>query len=147
MKVQRYIIIFLLLGFGISTNAQNAEADLIGTWAFDYEASASKMESTVKTRIDSMPAERRAKIESNYRGRSLTFNADGSFSLSLADGRGYTGTWGLDSGSNTLTMTTPRGTVDSHKIKSLTGGNLVLRPETDGRKGKPMIPEWHYNKN
>ena len=142
------IIGLILLIFGLShttTSAQTIQEQLIGDWSFNYEASYATVEAKTKTHLEDMQTVRRERIENSFRNRKMTFLADGTFQLTLSDGRGFTGTWALRD-NNTLDINNPNGEVTSHNIESLSTTTLILEPESSGIR-KHMFPQWHFTKN
>lgn len=138
------ILAIILLTFIQSLNAQTKEEQIIGTWVFNYESSLSKMENEVKTQYNVMPEQERAKIESVYRGRKITFDSNKNFTQTLANGIKSVGMWAL-ADNDYLNITTPTGIVFTYKIKIFTPTTLNLM--LDNNSGaKALMPELHFTK-
>lgn len=144
-RLIRYTTILILcVFFQTTTFAQDRGTHpLIGAWEFDYGPSFARMETSTKTRLDSLP-QQKFNMESVYRGRKILFGADGSYVQQLADGRRSTGTWVLD-GTNNIVVTDPNGNKYPQRIKALTKTHLVIEPIVSG-ESRPVLPEWHYKK-
>ena len=151
MKKQYYIILALLICMSLSQKAlgQNQSTTtslLVGTWTFNYEDSFKKMDPSATKRYSSMPQSQQLTIEKSYKGRKITFSADGNYLQVLADGRKATGTWALIKNDKSIEITDPKGNKYIQKIKEITNTTLVLKPENSGTS-KMFISEWNYTKN
>lgn len=146
MKTILYSFLLVFLSFPLTGNAQQSVANqLIGTWVFNYESSFSKMKTQTKAHYDSIPMDRKTKIENAYRGRTIAFKKDGSFTQTLSDGRTSLGTWAYNKETNNIEITSPKGRVYYQKVKKLTVTTVVLKPKSIG-KGEMMISEMHFTK-
>jgi hypothetical protein len=141
MKSHCYLLAFLFLtiSFSQKTISQNTQDQLIGTWMFDYKSSIEK----AKKRIDKMSQKRHLRIESAYKGRKITFSANGNYKQVLLDGRETNGIWKLSN--NTIEIKTLKGGLRILEIQKLSADILVLKPKIEGNK-KLIIPKWYYTK-
>lgn len=148
MKSQYYTIalMFVLIGFTNNTTAQTVQEHLVGTWTLDYTLTVSQMKTSEKTHFETMPPERAKRVQASYKGRQITFYANGDYLRKLADGREYTGTWQLNEADDVIMITDEKGRTQHQSIKTLTTNYLVLAPQNQGKK-RLLISKWHFNKN
>ncbi len=141
-----YIIGLLLLVFSFSETAlaQTTQEQLIGTWTFDYEASVLKMNEDAKTYYESLDTSRKARIENNYRGRTITFSVDGGYILSKPNGSELTGVWVLTG--QEITVTFSSGLTKVLEIESISATSITITPEAIG-SGNLTFTQWHLTKN
>lgn len=134
----------LLLFVSVSISAQEDPASqLIGTWLFDDQTSFSSMDSETKARMDSIP-QLHSQLLSSYKGRKAFFGSDGTYTVTLADGRSVTGSWQMTA-TGELQFTDPQGNQAYQKIGGLNATRMVLIPMDSG-DFKNVIREWHYVK-
>ncbi len=148
MKNQYYILLTLLVGLTISHygHGQVQQAELVGTWTFDYQASLDKMRPSTIVHFDTIDLAQRTQIIQAYTNRKVTFTQDGGFIQVLSDGRRSLGTWTIIGSGNVLQITDPSGKHQVHKIHQINQNTLVIKPE-DEINSKLFFPEWHFIKN
>ncbi|NER12849.1 hypothetical protein GWK08_05315 [Leptobacterium flavescens] len=137
-------ILFFLALTTSTIQAQTTIAEqLAGTWQFDEITSFSTIEPATRAKMDSIPGFK-TQLLNAYRGRSTFFGSDGSYKVTLADGRSSTGSWQLTT-SGEVQLTDPEGNVSYQRIGTLQNNHLVLIPVTsDGFKS--IIKQWHFVK-
>ena len=134
----------ILLFISVSVSAQEDPASqLIGTWLFDEQTSFLSMDNETKTRMDTIP-QLQTQLLSSYRGRKAFFGSDGTYRVTLADGRNVTGSWQLTA-TGELQFTDPGGNQTYQKIGELNSIRMVLIPMDSG-DFKSVIKQWHYIK-
>lgn len=141
-----YFLLFTMFFVTTVISAQTTQEQLIGTWVFNYDASFAKIDSNAKTHLDKMDISRKERLENAYKGRTITFGADGSYLQQLADGRKVFGTWVLSGNGKDILVKNPEGKELNLKIKTLNSTSLILNPNDLG-KGKSMLSDWHFSKN
>jgi len=150
MKKQYYIALVVLICMSLPEKVlgqnQSTASLLVGTWSFNYEDSFKKMEPSATKGYSRMPQARQQTIEKSYKGRKITFNADGNYLQVLADGRKATGRWTLIKNDKSIEITDPNGNKYLQRIEEITSTALVLKPENLGTS-KMFISEWHYTKH
>ena len=147
INIKQYIVSYgclLLLFMSVSVTAQQDPASqLIGTWVLDEGPSFASIDATTQARMDSIP-QVQSQLLTVYRGRKATFGSDGSYTVSLADGRSTTGSWQLTA-SGEIQLTDPAGNKTYQKIIGLNTNRLVLAPMTSG-DFKSILKELHFVK-
>lgn len=149
MKPQYYIIavILLIFSFPQTSTSQNIQEQIVGTWTFDYEASLSNMDEASKAHYARIGAERQNRISGAYKGRKITFNADGSYTQVFSNGKSSTITWAIK-GNKDLEITTSDGRSIPFKIEELGTNKLILSPvNTKGNKASVLFSYWYLTKN
>lgn len=138
----------MALGFSDKASAQetSVKQQLAGSWIFDYNASMNKMEDASKRKLDNMTTDFKNRVENNYKGRIITFKENGDYEQVLANGHRAIGTWKLSKNQRTVLITDPDGMLHKQKIKSLSDGQLVLKPMLEG-EAKMLISEWNFIKS
>lgn len=139
-------ISFLLLILNCFTITAQMQQELLqGTWNFDYNNSVANMEESAKAILLKIPVAQ-GKLESSYRNRQITFNANGNYIFRLSDGREDTGTWAINGTSGTaIALVNSQGRVQNLTVLMLSSKALILKPVNDG-KGKPMFSKWYFIK-
>jgi len=141
--IQRYGLLLLLL-VSVSISAQEDPASqLVGTWLLDDQASFSSMDSETQARMDSIP-QLHNQLLSSYKGRKAFFGSDGTYTVTLSDGRSVSGSWQLIS-TEELQFTDPGGNTTYQRIGGLNATHMVLIPIDTG-DFKSVIRQWHYVK-
>jgi len=150
--MKRIYCLFLLIALSQSgvilaqDDAETTQDLLVGAWKFNYSKSFNKMEADLKVQFDSIATTQRNMIRDAYKGRKITFNADGSFIQTLKDGRSVAGTWKVTKNGKKVKIKGPNGNSYTQKIKKLNPTQLVLKQENNGL-GRLFFPEWHFIKN
>ncbi|AXP80443.1 hypothetical protein CJ739_1354 [Mariniflexile rhizosphaerae] len=149
MITHRNILGAIMLFLCLSQNiwSQENTNDLIGTWAFDYEASLAAMDSNGRSQLKDMERSpmRLQRFESVYKGRRISFFGDGRFVLSLADGRGTDAKWELRNDQQ-IALVDSRGIEKNYKIILLTSDRLVIGVQKVFEKTKPLFTKYYYSK-
>ena len=146
MKPLYILVTLLFLSFTTKVISQETGTLLIGTWAFDYTASKSRMSPASIQHLDSISPARLARLESSYIGRLVTFNADGSYSQTLSNGHTANGTWVLSDDNQHVIITDPNGNQHTQQIQSISATELVLKPILESNV-KMIIPTWNFVKS
>ncbi|NAS29694.1 hypothetical protein GTQ40_01805 [Flavobacteriaceae bacterium R38] len=137
------ISMFFILLCSSTTHAQSTGERLIGNWIFDDVTSFATIEPATQAKMDSIPQFKTQLIQA-YRGRSTYFGGDGSYRVTLADGRSVTGNWSLTP-SGTIKITDTQGHVSYQQIAALENNRLVLIPVTSGN-AKSIVTQQHFIK-
>lgn len=144
---QAFLLVILLFFLTLTTNTTQAQStiteQLTGIWQFDDITSFSTIDPATQAKMDSIPAFKNQLLNA-YRGRNTYFGSDGSYKVTLADGRSSVGNWRLTS-SGEIQLTDLQGNVSYQKIGALQGNRLVLIPVTSGSL-KSVIKQLHFVK-
>lgn len=146
MKLSNQILILLFLAIPFIGTSQDTSISILGTWTFNYEASASKMDAKTKTYLGKLPSDRQNNIKQSYQERRLTFNEDGTLIQTNSDSSELNCTWSLKDDNKVLEVVYPDGLVYPQNIEYLSSDRLVLIPKAIG-KGQLFFSEWHFTKN
>lgn len=141
MKIYKHLLA-LSLFFAISPiQSQNGQEDsIIGSWAFDLETSFSQMDTEIAEHLSALPAVR-SKMESVYRGKTITFSREGIYAQTLGDGRRNSGTWNITN--STLVITMREGQQFRYSF-SVAGGILVLMDQDQTQQSKNVLPRQYF---
>lgn len=144
----KYVTLFsIICCFLLSINAQgqNQNDAIVGTWTFAQSESINKMEPEVQQSL-STDSGLQNHVATYYQGRSMTFDANGSFSISFSNGISYSGTWNLSSG--ILTTATNDGSSGTQQIIFVDENHLYLKSEEfQNPEAQLLFPELHFTKN
>ncbi|WP_117885615.1 hypothetical protein [Aureibaculum luteum] len=153
MKTHYYLLLVVLFCISIpnTVEGQNKKGKsstdlLLGTWTFDYDSSLKNIDKSNKSQFDSLPKQQRSEMKSIYLNRQIVFEADGNFTLLLADKRKSTGTWKLSENDKYILFTSPNGKVFIQKIEKLSATDLIVKLKEVGDI-KAFISKLHYTKN
>ncbi|NAS31782.1 hypothetical protein GTQ40_12415 [Flavobacteriaceae bacterium R38] len=139
-----FCIAFMLMTISFTIAQEPTIQDqLIGNWIFDDVTSFATIEPATQAKMDSIPQFKTQLIQA-YRGRSTYFGGDGSYRVTLADGRSVTGNWSLTP-SGTIKITDTQGHVSYQQIAALENNRLVLIPVTSGN-AKSIVTQQHFIK-
>lgn len=135
------LVMSLILTIG-QGQEESASSDLIGTWIIDNTAT---MEATPQENMEQLELfpEIKEQIMASYIGRILNFNADGTFSQSLADGTGISGIWQVSN--NILLLTTEDGSSQQQEFSILVNGSLLLSIP-DQEQSRHLVPNQYFIK-
>ena len=143
-QLLRGVLFVTLLGScSIGYSQQDPTQQLLGSWQLEETASFASMDTQMRVRLDSLP-QLHAQLLTAYRGRSTYFGSDGSYTVSLADGRSVTGRWQLTPAGE-LELTDPAGNKSYQKIIGLDPTRLVLEPMNAG-DFRSILKELHFIK-
>jgi len=147
MKPIYYIAVLFISFLSLSVQSQsldNMEQQLIGSWTLDYATSQSKMGLEARAHYNKMSTARKTQLEKAYKGRTMVFNSDNSFTQQLSGGHQVLGTWEINN--DLLILKNLAGRVKSYQLKSLTETSLILKKEDTGNH-HAMFSELYFTKN
>jgi len=137
------ITLCLFFVFTATITAQQSPSELIvGTWLFSEEPSMEAMSSENMTYIDNNP-EIRSNLLNGYRGRTLSFMANGDFIQGMGNGQQIMGNWELQD--NLLIVSDSNGHSFMQQIGEVTGNSLVLLMESSENM-RPFFETIYYTK-
>jgi len=146
IKTIRFVVLglFLILITTSTLQAQQSVAQqLLGTWELDEPASFSSISPVFQARLDTIP-QLQAQLVNSYRGRTTYFGNDGTYRVTLSDGRSITGNWELTTAAE-LKLTASNGDISYQTIASLQASTLVLIPVVSGNTTS-IVSQLHYVK-
>lgn len=140
------VVIFFISMTGFSQETTVAQ-QVSGSWTIDYDLMIKSLKGSSKSNLESMDQERKTRILSAYKGRKVTYSADGSYYQLLADGRDVSGTWQLIENDSQIEVTGPDGKTKLYQeIIKLSDDRLILRPIVEADKTM-TIPTWYFTKS
>lgn len=135
-------IVFLMTT--IDLKSQTQPHPIVGSWTFNETASFPKMNIEVKQHLDSLP-QLKTQVLSNYVGRVMTFNTNGTYQQFMTNGSSLSGTWSIDP-SNLLVIDYGNGNVLQQQIVTLNPATLILAHPVLGDT-RPLFRQIHFTKN
>lgn len=145
MKISIKIIVLVVFVLPLTIQAQTIEEQLTGSWTFDDQTAFSELSAATQAHFDSIPTAQVMAMKVLYIGRTVNFNADGSFVQQLADGRSVTAQWAYDATLNAVVITHANGGVFKQKVEQLNTTSLLLLPIVD-EQVTMYIDRWHFVK-
>ena len=125
------LCLILLIGLAPAAMAfQTASLDsatLAGNWKIDYTQSYDKVTTSQKAELNKLSQSHRDQLKVNQEGMTYHFDANGTFTISLAAGASVSGTWQLNSAGDLLDLNYVIGTVLSYEVKGATSTTLHLK--------------------
>ena len=133
----------LLFICSMGYSQQDPSSELVGTWLLEQQPSFASIDASTQARLDSIP-QLQSQLLAAYSGRRAVFGSDGSYTVSLSDGRSASGSWQLISATE-LKLTDPSGNISYQRIIGLDTNRLVLEPMSSG-DFKSIIKQLHFTK-
>lgn len=141
MSIYKHLLTLSLFFTISSVQSQNGQEDsIIGSWTFDMETSFSQIDTQIAEHLAALPAVR-SKMESVYRGKTITFSREGIYTQTLGDGRRNSGTWNITNSALVITM--PEGQLFRYSF-SVGGGILVLMDLNQTQQSKNVLPRQYF---
>ena len=128
-----HIAYFLSLGLFLclwlmpgSALAQTTNNDIVGEWKIDYPASYATIDSTTLKSMSEYSTAHKDQIKNNYESMVYTFTQGGTFTVTLG-ANSVSGTWGLTSVDNKLTLDYSTGTSMEFTVVNAQTGSLHIK--------------------
>ena len=156
MKIYSKIATICLLGLLImsfstrSLQAQdkikksNAEL-LVGSWALDFDKSILYSNAAAIAHMNSLPEERKSRIQNSFSGRRITFHGNGVYTITSPAGKQANGKWSLSEDGKSIAVVLDNGEQMQHSILRLDSLKLVISiGKTQG--GNRLFNVWELKK-
>lgn len=135
-------IALMFLSTNLVQSQNSKDRSIVGSWLFSSQFSFSKMDKKADDHLKKNP-QLRARIQSAYTGKRITFFANGDYSQVLANGKEATGQWQVQDTS--LVIASPAG-IKYYYTYRFQGNILIISSTKKTANSISVVPDQYFTK-